>query len=83
MVKTIEDILELRPTFKFGGTIMVEWFNISRGKGYCCITSGLKHTDGETKSPYHYSKCIGGDNALEKSVEGFNEWWNSLTNKII
>ena len=51
---TKSQILKLRPEFKFGGMTMIDWFEITEGSGFFCIRSGLKHADGETKSPYHY-----------------------------
>ena len=40
--------------------------------------SGLRHADGETKSPYHYEDCVGGKNAEKIALDKFNIWWGSL-----
>jgi hypothetical protein len=77
---TKEQILKLRPEFKLfeGGWLLHDWFEISEGVGYSCIKSGLRHADGETKSPYHYEECIGGKNAKKSVLENFSRWWDSL-----
>lgn len=75
-------ILKLRPEFKIGlGMTMIEWFEISQGGSFFCIKSGLRHADGETKSPYYYEDCIGGKNAEKIALNKFNLWWSSLNNK--
>ena len=73
-----EEIKTLRPSFKFGGMIMTDWFEVSEGKGYCIIRSGLKHADGITKSPYHYEYFKGGNNATNEVLNHFNNWWKLL-----
>jgi len=74
-------ILKLRPEFKIAyGMTMIEWFEISEGASLFCIRSGLKHADGETKSPYHYEDCVGGKNAEKIALDKFNLWWYSLNN---
>ena len=75
---TKEDILELRPTFylKNNPMSMVEWFEIHEGPFWCTISSGLRHADGVTKSPYHYEDHGSGENATFECVKNFNEWWN-------
>lgn len=77
---TFDDIINLRPEFKFGGEgmRMIEWFEVTRGDGYCCIRSGLRHADGVTKSPFHYEDCVGGDNADERALLRFNQWWEQI-----
>jgi hypothetical protein len=75
---TKKQILILRPEFKFGGITLRDWFEISEGVGFFCIRSGLRHADGETKSPYHYEDCVGGKNAKKIAMEKFNVWWASL-----
>ena len=78
-IMTKKQILKLRPKFKLGiGMTMIDWFEITEGAGFFCIRSGLRHTDGETKSPYHYEDCVGGKNAEKIAMEKFNEWWASL-----
>ena len=72
-------ILKLRPEFKIGsGMTMIEWFEISEGGSFFCIKSGLRHADGETKSPYYYEDCIGGKNAEKIALDKFNIWWGLL-----
>lgn len=71
-------ILKLRPEFKFGGMTMRDWFEITEGSGFFCIRSGLKHADGETKSPYHYEDCVGGKGAKKLALDKFNNFWNDL-----
>ena len=77
---TEEQIINLQPEFKLfeGGWWLHDWFEISEGVGYFCIKSGLRHADGETKSPFHYEECIGGDNAKKIALENFSKWWDSL-----
>ena len=76
---TKKQILKLRPEFKLGwGMTMIDWFEITEGVGFFCIRSGLRHADGETKSPYHYEDCVGGKNAEKIAMEKFNNWWASL-----
>ena len=78
---TKKQILKLRPEFKLGmgmGITMIDWFEITEGAGFFCIRSGLRHADGETKSPYHYEDCVGGKNAEKIAMEKFNKWWASL-----
>ena len=70
---TESKILKLRPTFKFGGMTMVDWFEINKGASFYCIKSGLRHADGKTKSPYYYCDSIGGKEAKKKVVENFNK----------
>ena len=75
---TKKQILNLRPWFKIGGITMIDWFEITEGAGFFSIRSGLRHADGETKSPYYYEDCLGGINAKKEVLRQFNEWWNSL-----
>lgn len=75
---TKNQILKLRPEFKFGGMTMIDWFEISDGAGFFCIRSGLRHADGETKSPYYYENCVGGKNARKNALEKFTKWWESI-----
>jgi hypothetical protein len=75
---TRKQILKLRPEFKFGHMAMIDWFEISEGGSFFCIRSGLKHADGETKSPFHYEDCVGGKNAEKQALKKFNDWWTSL-----
>lgn len=78
MELTKKQILSLRPEFNFGTMTMIDWFEISKGAGFFCIRSGLRHADVESKSPYHYEDCIGGKNARKRSIEKFNIWWNLI-----
>ena len=76
---TKAQVLKLRPEFKFGGGMtMVDWFEITEGAGFFCIRSGLRHADGETKSPYYYEDCVGGNKAKKEAMTKFNSWWASL-----
>jgi hypothetical protein len=77
-IKTLTQITKLRPKFKFGGMTMIDWFEVSFGSGFCCIRGGLRHADGETKSPYYYENCIGGKNAKKEALVKFNQWYESL-----
>ena len=75
----LASVLKLRPEFKLGiGMTMIDWFEITEGAGFFCIRSGLRHADGQTKSPYHYEDCVGGKNAEKIAMEKFNKWWASL-----
>ena len=77
---TKKQILKLRPEFKLGmGMTMIDWFEITEGAGFFCIRSGLRHADGETKSPYHYEYSVGGKNAEKIAMDKFNKWWDSLS----
>lgn len=71
-------ILKLRPEFKFGGQSMIEWFEISRGASFYCISSGLNHADGVSKSPYYFNCCFGGKGAKKKVLIEFNNWWSKV-----
>lgn len=71
-------ILKLRPEFKFGNCSMIEWFEVSKGAGFYSIRSGLNHADGESKSPYYFSCCLGGKGAKKKVLRLFNDWWSKL-----
>jgi len=80
---TRKEILDLRPEFEFGEMVMVmiDWFNISEGAGGVSIHSGLRHADGETKSPFYYDNHEFGENAEEICIEKFTNWWNALNYK--
>lgn len=76
---TKKQILKLRPEFKIDmGMTMIDWFEITEGAGFFTIRSGLRHADGETKSPYYYEDFVGGKNAKKIAIEKFNKWWASL-----
>ena len=77
---TKSDILKLKPEFKFGngGNTMIDWFEITEADKYYRISSGLRHADGVTKSPYYYYDSCYGKNAKKDALIKFNEWWNSL-----
>lgn len=79
---TKEKIIKLRPKFYINDVGMVDWFQITDGGAFFCIRSGLRHPDGETKSPYHYEECIGGNNAEMIALEKFNKWWDLLDEKL-
>ena len=76
---TRKEILKLRPEFTFGGMRMVDWFQIKEGAGYFCIDNGLRHVDGETKSPYYYSDYADGRGGERVVLKRFNEWWSEIT----
>jgi hypothetical protein len=71
-----KQILKLRPEFKFNGIRMTDWFEITESAGFISIRSGLRHADGQTKSPYYYEDFTGGKHVEKKALEKFNEWWN-------
>jgi hypothetical protein len=73
-----EDIKKLRPSFKFGEIVMIDWFEVLEGKGYCVIRSGLRHADGITKSLYDYEYFKGGNDATNEVLNHFNNWWRLL-----
>lgn len=75
---TKKQILKLRPEFKFGNMTTIDWFEITEGDIFFIIRSGLRHTDGETKSPFHYDRCIVGKNSKKNSLKEFKIWFNSL-----
>jgi hypothetical protein len=76
---TKSQILKLRPTFDFpNGMSMVDWFEITEGKFFFCIYSGLKHADGVTKSPYHCEISKVGRNAKKEALEEFSNWFKNL-----
>ena len=80
---TIEEIKNLKPEFKLpGGMTMIDWFEVHEGNGYCVIRSGLRHADGVTKSPYYYEHSLGGEDALNRCLEHFEEWWKSTNSNI-
>jgi len=73
---TTEQIENLKPTFSINGSMeMVEWFQVSRGLHYTTINSGLRHADGETKSPYQYSATTIGEDADLTARKKFTKWW--------
>lgn len=78
---TRDEILQLKPIFEFEGVDMVDWFCIKEGDNTFSITSGLKHADGETKSPYYYNDYVIGENASEIALNNFNKWWYSFKPK--
>jgi hypothetical protein len=73
---TKKQILKLKPEFKFGDMTMVDWFEITECESFCCIRSGLRHADGETKSPYYYEEYVVGKNAIKQSIKKFTMWWD-------
>jgi hypothetical protein len=75
---TEKEILELKPEFKFGDTIMIDYFKITKGYSFYCIQNGLRHCEEDIKSPYYYEKCIGGADAEKQSLELFTRWWENL-----
>lgn len=80
---TKSQILKLKPEFKFGDHIMVDWFEITETDSTFTIKSGLINANGVTKSPYHYINFSYGKNARKDCINKFNEWWNSINKKKI
>ena len=80
-IMTEKQIKELRPRFKYGLMIMVEWFEITKGFKFCTIKSGLNHADNTTKSPYYFQEVAIGDNAENEVFEKFTKWWDSLNHE--
>ena len=74
-ITKLSQIEKLKPEFKFGGITMVEWFETKQIGQFCFIRSGLRHADGETKSPFFYDEWISGEDAEKRSIEQFNIWW--------
>lgn len=74
---TRKQILKLKPEFKFGNITMIDWFEITEGHDYFIIRSGLRHADGETKSPYYYEDFVGGKNSSKIALERFTKWWET------
>jgi len=81
---TTEQIENLRPSFNLGGQLamsMVEWFTFHAYENrdgipiHCTIKSGLRHADGETRSPYHYEETFFGVDCTEKARAHFSCWW--------
>lgn len=77
-IMTKEQILNLYPSFKFGGMTITDWFEITEGNVFFCIRSGLKHADGKTKSPYYYKDCVVGKNSKKIALYNFSKWWTFL-----
>lgn len=80
-ILTIPQIRALKPTFKFNGWTMVEWFEIKHGFGWATIRSCLCHADGETKSPYFVEISAGGSKASLQARTLFTAWWNNKVTK--
>jgi hypothetical protein len=73
---TIDEVRALRPSFSLGGGMsMVDWFEVHRGEHWCHINSGLRHADGETRSPFHYEYNAVGAGAEEEALRHFTQWW--------
>jgi len=75
---TKKEILELKLEFKSGNMTMIDWFQISEGAKFFRISSGLKHANDITKSPFYYEDFAIGKNAEKQVLKKFNEWWLSL-----
>jgi hypothetical protein len=74
------EILKLRPRFKFGSMVMVDWYEITEGNGFFCIKNGLRHSNGKTRSPFFYEDCVVGKKNKKIALNKFTEWWESLNN---
>jgi len=53
---------------------VVDWFEVHLFRNGCIIKSGLRHSDGETKSPFHYEGSFWGDDYEEKALKHFNNF---------
>jgi hypothetical protein len=53
---------------------VLEWFEVYLYNTGCLIKSGLRHADGETKSPFYYEKSFWGKNWHKNAVKDFNEF---------
>ena len=82
---TLEDIKNWKPTFNYYGMEMVEWFEVKKTNQWVSIRSGLRHADGETKSPFNYEDVeVGNKNNTKNILTKFNNWYNGLRdNRII
>ena len=76
-----QEILNLKPRFRFGNTTMTDWFIVTESANFYSIRNGLRHADSEIKSPYYYEDCTIGKNAKKIAFEKFSTWWNSLNIK--
>jgi hypothetical protein len=73
-----KEILKLKPEFKFGNQKVRDWFYINGGDSFYSIRNGLRHADGETKSPYFYEHTTIGENCKKDALKLFTEWWNNI-----
>ena len=71
-VKTLNAIAKLR--FELPQYHVSEWFEVHLYGGGCLIRSGLRHADGETKSPYYYEKSFWGRAWKKTAISEFNEF---------
>jgi hypothetical protein len=78
-VKTLNQILKLR--LKVSGYVitMVDWFEIHLYPGSILIKNGLRHADGETRSPYYYEENTFGKGYKKRALEKFNEFLKKVT----
>lgn len=76
MIKCLTQIEKLRPEFELGGGMrMVDWFKVEKRHRLVSITSGLRHADGKTLSPFHYDRLHFGAYATRDALREFNAWW--------
>jgi hypothetical protein len=77
-IMTKKQILKLRPEFYLtDGMRMTDWFEIIERDVFCTIRSGLRHSDGITKSPYYYEATYVGKNPTKHALKQFTDWWMS------
>lgn len=84
-MKTLTEaqVLKLQPKVYTGKTqfAVYDWFEITRSGSMYSIRSGLRHADGETKSPYHFSVTKLGSGAKILCLEEFTEWWSYVNSQ--
>lgn len=54
-----------------------DWFEVYLYRNGCLIRSGLRHADGETRSPFYYEKSFWGETYEEDALEDFNKFLKS------
>lgn len=73
LVKSLAGILKIKlevPNYN-----IVDWFEVHfYSETMILIKSGLRHADGETKSPYYYEETTFGKNAKRDALKKFNEF---------
>lgn len=78
-VKNINQILKLR--FELPEYHVSDWFEVHLyGKGIL-IRSGLRHADGETKSPYFYEESTWGKGHKKEAIRKFNVFLKEIENE--
>lgn len=75
-VKTINQILKLK--FDLPEYHVREWFEVHLFDRGILIRSGLRHADGETKSPYYYEESTWGRGHKKEAIRKFNEFLSNV-----